>query len=60
MVIKCWDDVVLSMKVGQKVTVTCPSKTAYGSREVGGLIPANSDLIFEMELLSVSPKKSDL
>ena len=46
---------MLSMKVGQKVTVTCPSETAYESVEIAGSIPANSDLIFEIELLSVSP-----
>ena len=55
MVIKCWDDVVLSMKVGQKVKVTCPSETAYGSVDIAGSIPANSDLIFEIELLSIDP-----
>jgi FKBP-type peptidyl-prolyl cis-trans isomerase len=47
-VIKCWDEVGLQMEVGTKVTVLCPSTTAYGSRGVGP-IPANSDLIFTIE-----------
>ena len=47
-VIKCWDEVGVNMEVGQKVKVLCPSDTAYGSRSVGP-IPANSDLIFEIE-----------
>jgi FKBP-type peptidyl-prolyl cis-trans isomerase len=47
-VIKCWDEVGLQMEVGTKVTVLCPSSTAYGSRGVGP-IPANSDLIFTIE-----------
>lgn len=36
------------MRVGQKVEVVCPSKTAYGDRAIGP-IPANSDLIFIIE-----------
>jgi FKBP-type peptidyl-prolyl cis-trans isomerase len=47
-VIKCWDEVGLQMEVDAKVTVLCPSSTAYGARAVGP-IPANSDLIFTIE-----------
>jgi FKBP-type peptidyl-prolyl cis-trans isomerase len=47
-VIKCWDEVGLSMEIGAKVKVLCPSETAYGSRAVGP-IAANSDLHFLME-----------
>ena len=41
------------MKVGGKATITCPPELAYGGRATGK-IPANSTLIFEVELLSVN------
>lgn len=51
-VIKCWDDVVSKMSKGEKIRVTCPSHLAYGERGAGGIIPPNTDLNFEIELLS--------
>ncbi len=51
-VIKCWDDVVAKMSKGEKIIVTCPSDLAYGTRGAGGVIPPNTDLKFEIELLS--------
>jgi FK506-binding protein 1 len=42
------------MSVGQKAYLTCTPDYAYGSDDVGGgLIPANSTLVFEVELLSI-------
>lgn len=46
-VITCWDEVVLSMAVGDHVKIKCPYQTAYGERSVGP-IPAKSDLLFEI------------
>lgn len=53
-VIKGWDQGVAGMKVGGKRRLTIPPRLAYGDRTVGG-IPASSTLIFEIELLAVSP-----
>lgn len=53
-VIKGWDETLLDMKVGEKRRVTIPSELAYGSRNVGTLIPAYSTLIFDIELIEVS------
>jgi len=53
-VIPGWDETVLDMKVGEKRLVIIPPELAYGNREVGGVIPANSFLIFEMELVGIN------
>ncbi len=53
-VIKGWDLGVAGMKVGGKRKLTIPSALAYGNQSVGGgLIPANSALVFEVELVKV-------
>jgi len=52
-VIKCWTEGVQRMKVGGKAKLVCPSAIAYGERGVSGLIPPNSPLLFEIELLGI-------
>lgn len=52
-VIKGWDQGLVGMKVGGQRELLVPAHLAYGDRKVGDLIPANSNLMFEVELLDV-------
>lgn len=45
------------MAIGDKMTMFIPSKIGYGNRAMGNAIPANSNLIFEVELMETVPVK---
>ncbi len=51
-VIKGWTDGVPGMKVGGMRRLIIPAAQAYGSASPARNIPANSDLVFDIELVS--------
>ena len=52
-VIPCWTKALQQMRPASKATIVCPADTAYGNRPAG-VIPPNSALIFEVELISIN------
>merc|ERR1712188_159253 len=50
-VISCWENALPQLTVGEKADLGCPAATGYGGVAKPG-IPANSDLIFNVEVVS--------
>jgi len=56
-VIKGWDQGLVGMCLNEKRTLTIPSDLAYGSRGFGSVIPPNSALVFDVELVGLDTKQ---
>jgi FKBP-type peptidyl-prolyl cis-trans isomerase FkpA/FKBP-type peptidyl-prolyl cis-trans isomerase FklB len=52
-VIKCWSEVIPTMKVGGKSKLVCPADVAYGDRGMPPVIKPGATLVFEVELLEI-------
>ncbi len=59
MVIKGWDEGIALLNQGSKAKFWIPSKLAYGERGAGKLIPPNTNLVFEVELVKVEKVEMD-
>lgn len=54
-VIRGWDEGVAGMREGGKRVLMLPAEYGYGARGAGNRIPPGASLVFEVELLEVTP-----
>ncbi|KDN49241.1 hypothetical protein K437DRAFT_273311 [Tilletiaria anomala UBC 951] len=57
-VIKGWDEGVPQLSLGEKANLICSPDFAYGAGGYPPIIPPNSTLNFEVELLAINGKKA--
>ncbi len=57
-VIRGWTDGVPGMKVGGTRRLVIPAAMAYGTRSPASNIPANSDLVFDIQLVAIAKNGS--
>ncbi|KAJ6084381.1 peptidyl-prolyl cis-trans isomerase [Penicillium sp. IBT 16267x] len=56
--IQGWDVGVPQMSLGEKAYLLIPFKMAYGERGYPPVIPPEADLVFQVELVSISGKRA--
>lgn len=52
-VIRGWDEGVAKMSIGQRANLIISPDYGYGAAGVGGVIPPNATLLFDVELLGI-------
>ena len=52
-VIKGWEDVMLNKRAGDKIVCIIPSQLAFGPQQKGTLIPSNSPLFFDIDVMDI-------
>ncbi|KAL1672143.1 hypothetical protein EV122DRAFT_225297 [Schizophyllum commune] len=58
-VIKGWDQGIQGMCLNEKRTLTIPADLAYGKRGFGRIIPPDSALVFDVELVGLESKNRE-
>jgi FK506-binding protein 1 len=58
-VIKGWDEGIMDMCLGEVAILKVTSDSAYGVDGLPPMVPPNSDLVFEVELLQIGDEKAD-
>lgn len=53
LVIRGWDEALLTMCIGEKATLVIEPSWAYGRKGVDGKVPSNATLIFDVELVGI-------
>jgi FKBP-type peptidyl-prolyl cis-trans isomerase len=53
--VRGWNEALLGMRKGGKRSLEVPSELAYGSQGIPGLVPPDSRMLFEVELVEISP-----
>ena len=53
-VIKGWEQGILKLSLGQRAILTCPPEYAYGANGIRGIIPGNTTLVFDVEILKIN------
>jgi FKBP-type peptidyl-prolyl cis-trans isomerase FklB len=54
-----WTEALENMREGDHWELSIPAGLAYGARGAGGVIPPNQTLVFDLELVKVTPPPKD-